>query len=236
MKRLCVAMGVPAGDLILDPVGMNTRASVESTRQILAHLPPTDVVAVSSPSHLPRVRVAYSQAGMQVYTVAAGPQDWGCEDLLGTAREIYAPWAFMFLEPSYRPAKGVAMGITHPRLVVAKSANTMDLFDGDRLVKTYKCITGRNDGDKEIEGDKKTPLGHFHIVFKNPESNYHLSLGLDYPNLEDCRRGLAAGLITQAQFDALIAALGSDLRLVGGQSECAVEIPLGGRDFHPRPW
>jgi uncharacterized SAM-binding protein YcdF (DUF218 family) len=229
MKRLCLAMGVRAEDLILDPVGINTRASVESTKQVLSHLPPTDVVAVSSPSHLPRIRVAYAQAGMSVYTVGAQPRDWGCEDLLSTAREMYAIGVYVF-DPSYRAAKGVAMGITHPRLVVAKSANTMDLFDGDRLVKTYKCITGRNDGDKEIEGDKKTPLGHFHVVFKNPESKYHLSLGLDYPNLEDCQRGLKQGLITPAQYESLVAALQSDLSVEANQN-VLWKSPLGGEIF-----
>jgi len=38
-------------------------------------------------------------------------------------------------------------------------------------------------------------------------SNYYLSLGISYPNLEDAARGLRDGLITQAQHDQIVAAI-----------------------------
>ena len=60
-------------------------------------------------------------------------------------------------------------------------------------------ITGASDGDKVKEGDKRTPEGVFHVVYRNPHSKYVLSLGLDYPNAEDADRGLKAGLISEKQ-------------------------------------
>ena len=75
------------------------------------------------------------------------------------------------------------MKLAKPNIRVIKSCSTLYLFDDTKLIKTYCCITGSNSGDKQREGDRKTPEGHFHIVFKNSLSKFHLSLGLDYPNM-----------------------------------------------------
>jgi murein L,D-transpeptidase YafK len=85
-------------------------------------------------------------------------------------------------------------------------------------------------GDKSVEGDRKTPEGQFHIVFKNPQSKFHLSLGLDYPNREDAERGLAAGLINRKQYDDILAALASDLTRQENQQKLWY-TPLGGEIF-----
>jgi murein L,D-transpeptidase YafK len=42
---------------------------------------------------------------------------------------------------------------------------------------------------------------------KNPESSYHLSLGLSYPNIEDAERGLRENLISQTEYDSIINAI-----------------------------
>jgi murein L,D-transpeptidase YafK len=122
------------------------------------------------------------------------------------------------------------MQLKAPRVVVRKSSNTLELYDGGTLVKRYACITGSNAGDKEKEGDRKTPVGTFHIVYKNPESKFHLSLGLDYPTAEDAERGLAAGVITEQQRDDIVAALGSDLSKAENQKKLWY-TPLGGEIF-----
>jgi murein L,D-transpeptidase YafK len=122
------------------------------------------------------------------------------------------------------------MQLANPRVVVHKSLGVLELFDGTAPVKKYVCITGGNGGDKEREGDRKTPLGSFHIVYKNPQSKYHLSLGLDYPNREDAQRGLAAGLITREQYDGIVEALASDLSKESNQKKLWY-TPLGGEIF-----
>ncbi len=96
--------------------------------------------------------------------------------------------------------------MTNPRIVVEKSARRLTLYDGVKVVKVYAVSTGLSAGDKDREGDKKTPEGDFFVVYKNPQSKFTLSLGLSYPNMEDARRGLSEKLITQAQYDALVKA------------------------------
>jgi murein L,D-transpeptidase YafK len=49
-------------------------------------------------------------------------------------------------------------------------------------------------GDKTQEGDGKTPEGLFKIDRRNPNSSYHLSLGIDYPQPDDRARAAAQGL------------------------------------------
>jgi murein L,D-transpeptidase YafK len=55
-----------------------------------------------------------------------------------------------------------------------------------KLIKTWP-VTARSGkpGPKRREGDKQVPEGCYRIVVFNPKSNYHLSLGLDYPNAAD---------------------------------------------------
>jgi murein L,D-transpeptidase YafK len=40
-------------------------------------------------------------------------------------------------------------------------------------------------GPKRMEGDYQVPEGFYYINEFNPNSNYHLSLGLNYPNASD---------------------------------------------------
>jgi len=120
--------------------------------------------------------------------------------------------------------------ITAPRIIVHKTTSTLELYNADTLVKRYNCITGSNPGNKSIEGDRRTPLGTFRIVFKNPNSKFHLSLGLDYPTAADAKRGLDANLITQKQYNEILTALQSDLSLPENQRKLWY-TPLGGEIF-----
>lgn len=88
--------------------------------------------------------------------------------------------------------------LSDPKIVILKAKRELQLFDGGTLVRTYKIALGKTpSGDKEIEGDRKTPEGDFYIFVKNPKSRFHLGLGVSYPNSEDASRGFSAGLITK---------------------------------------
>jgi murein L,D-transpeptidase YafK len=55
-------------------------------------------------------------------------------------------------------------------------------------------------GAKSMQGDRRTPEGIYYITRKNPKSQFYLSLGISYPNLEDAKTGLRAGLISSNEF------------------------------------
>ena len=55
-----------------------------------------------------------------------------------------------------------------------------------KLFKTYKvCMQSGTMGPKRMEGDYQVPEGFYYINEFNPNSAYHLSLGINYPNTSD---------------------------------------------------
>lgn len=58
--------------------------------------------------------------------------------------------------------------------------------DTFRLFKSYRvCTLSGKMGPKRKEGDRQVPEGFYYINDFNPNSTYHLSLGLNYPNFSD---------------------------------------------------
>lgn len=98
--------------------------------------------------------------------------------------------------------------LENPRLVVKKEKRELRVFDGEKLIKTYAMVLGFSpNGDKEEEGDGKTPEGEFYIFTKNDQSRFFLSLGLSYPSIEDAKRGLAEKLISLEEHDSIFEAI-----------------------------
>jgi murein L,D-transpeptidase YafK len=55
-----------------------------------------------------------------------------------------------------------------------------------QLIKTFPiCRTCGDLGPKRRQGDRQIPEGHYHIDTFNPQSKYHLSMRVDYPNKSD---------------------------------------------------
>ena len=106
-------------------------------------------------------------------------------------------------------------------LVAVKSDRKLHVYVNGELRKSYDAKFGAAQGDKEAEGDMKTPEGEFYICVKNPNSKYHLSLGISYPNKEDAARGLEKNLITKEQYDAIVAAIDK-------KTQPPWKTPLGG--------
>lgn len=80
------------------------------------------------------------------------------------------------------------------RIVVLKSARQMYLMHNDQVLESYDFELGfAPAGDKQIEGDGRTPEGNYYIDRRNPNSAYFLSLGISYPNEEDRAEAAALG-------------------------------------------
>ena len=80
------------------------------------------------------------------------------------------------------------------QILIYKGERKMHLLNGRRALETYNIALGGNPiGDKKFEGDLKTPEGLYYINRRNPNSNYHLSLGISYPNDADRAEAEALG-------------------------------------------
>lgn len=81
------------------------------------------------------------------------------------------------------------------RVIVFKGDRIMHLMHGNKALKTYEIDLGFAPfGHKGEEGDGRTPEGEYLIDRRNPNSEFHLSIGIDYPNDLDRARAAAAGV------------------------------------------
>ncbi len=72
------------------------------------------------------------------------------------------------------------------KIIVYKSDRKLELRDNDQILKTYRIALGKNPiGHKQRQGDNKTPEGTYKISGKNPNSKFHKSLRISYPNEQD---------------------------------------------------
>jgi len=107
-------------------------------------------------------------------------------------------------ELNRRPLK---LPLKNPRVVVRKAARRVELFSGGERVRLFRAALGfAPEGDKERQGDGRTPEGDFYVCMKNGRSNFYLSLGLNYPDAADAARALRERLITRAQHDRIVRA------------------------------
>jgi murein L,D-transpeptidase YafK len=72
------------------------------------------------------------------------------------------------------------------QIQVHKADRMMYLLHDDKVLASYDVGLGFEPvGHKQFEGDGKTPEGQYFISYKNPNSDYHLSLKISYPNEAD---------------------------------------------------
>jgi murein L,D-transpeptidase YafK len=80
------------------------------------------------------------------------------------------------------------------RIIVNKSARQLILMHHGEVLREYEMELGfAPEGDKQVEGDGRTPEGSYVIDRRNPNSEFYLSIGISYPNEEDIAEAEALG-------------------------------------------
>lgn len=104
------------------------------------------------------------------------------------------------------------------QVIVSKSDRRMWLMHHNQVLASHEINLGFTPaGHKEFEGDGRTPEGRYYIDRRNPNSDYHLSLGISYPNPVDREYASSKGLSP-----------GGDIFIHGG--------PKNRRDRKKRDW
>ena len=84
---------------------------------------------------------------------------------------------------------------TVDRVVVDKSERKLHLIMDGEPYRTFDIALGiRPVGDKEYEGDFRTPEGTYRLDARNPNSEFFLSIHVSYPNGQDIREARAMGV------------------------------------------
>jgi murein L,D-transpeptidase YafK len=88
------------------------------------------------------------------------------------------------------------------KLVIWKSHYTVTLYKGGVPVKTYRAVFGQGywDGDKRMQGDKRTPEGEFYICTMNNSKRFYKFMGLSYPDLRHAEYGLQTKAISPDEY------------------------------------
>ena len=101
----------------------------------------------------------------------------------------FAPSALEQMKPYFRKA-GVAYPPKEIVLLAYKDERKLELWARDtgrfKLIRPYtiRAASGMR-GPKLRQGDRQVPEGIYSIAKLNPNSNYHLSMKVDYPNSFD---------------------------------------------------
>jgi len=79
-------------------------------------------------------------------------------------------------------------------VLVRQSERKLYLMRQGEVLRTYKIALGlRPEGHKQFEGDYRTPEGKYRLTRRNPNSEYFLSIQIDYPNAQDVARARRMG-------------------------------------------
>ena len=113
--------------------------------------------------------------------------------------------------------------IDSPRAVVIhKSERAVGLYLNGRLSRTYPCALGsRPVGHKQREGDARTPEGLYYVCTRNQRSNFHLFLGISYPNADDATAARGDARISPEELRAIADA-------IAARRQPPWDTPLGG--------
>lgn len=109
----------------------------------------------------------------------------------------YGNAAIRRLKPHFENA-GIAWPPQSVMLLAIKDQMTLELWaetdDQKTLIHTYPILAASGKaGPKLREGDRQVPEGVYAITALNPNSAYHLSMKLDYPNMFDQQQAEAGG-------------------------------------------
>src|SRR4051812_6399533 len=133
-------------------------------------------------AEVPRAHLSVQEAGLKRrgrirLLIAAG--------LTFLGGVIYAKWPRQPL-----PADARADGV-----VVHKSARSLELYQGTKLLRRYAIALGPNPlGPKQQEGDGRTPEGRYVLDYRNPRSSYHKALHVSYPSPADTSAARSRGV------------------------------------------
>jgi len=79
--------------------------------------------------------------------------------------------------------------------LTSQNAKWWWLLQGGTRYKEYEISLGDNPiGHKQQQGDERTPEGQYIIDYRNPDSSYHLSLHITYPDAQDIAHAKTLGV------------------------------------------
>ena len=134
--------------------------------------------AVPAPAAPVPAPIAPGGAASSAFSTGSG----GFSSVSGGAPSLPAPPA---ASANYGAGSASAFEMAD-KVVVIKHERVLRLLRRGRVIAEYPIKLGLNPyGHKQREGDFRTPEGNYELVFRNPKSEFFLSIKISYPNRED---------------------------------------------------
>jgi hypothetical protein len=134
--------------------------------------------AVPTPAAPVPAPIAPGGAASSAFSASGG----GFSSVSGGAPSLPAPPA---ASASFGAGSASAFEMADKVLVI-KHERVLRLLRRGRVIAEYPIKLGLNPyGHKQREGDFRTPEGSYELVFRNPKSEFFLSIKISYPNRED---------------------------------------------------
>jgi murein L,D-transpeptidase YafK len=97
--------------------------------------------------------------------------------------------------------------IVSPEIYVYKEKRRLYVIQSNILVRDYPIGLGPHpDGDKESEGDGRTPEGDFQVCQKTPVDRFNKALVLNYPDRKHAEKAFYAGILSPPEFKEILIA------------------------------
>lgn len=80
-------------------------------------------------------------------------------------------------------------------VLVDKSEGSLTLYNAGRSLAVFHVVFGANPiGNKQQEGDEKTPEGRYTLDVKKSDSAFHKAIHISYPNDQDIANAKSKGV------------------------------------------
>jgi murein L,D-transpeptidase YafK len=89
-------------------------------------------------------------------------------------------------------------------LIVDRSDHRLYIRQNGHTLRSFKVALGSTRKAKEQNGDRATPTGNYKIQIVRDSDTFYKFIQINYPNMNDAKRGLKNHLISQSEYKAIL--------------------------------
>lgn len=100
---------------------------------------------------------------------------------------------------------GSAWATNDYELIIKRSEQRLIVQKDGKPVRSFHVALGSGGKRPKLQaGDRRTPVGEYHIVQVRDSDRFHLFIQLDYPSVRDAINALKAGRITKKEYRKIL--------------------------------